>query len=200
MKRPRSGGKKKIISLRTLALILAAIILGLSIYRWNAESLMGDKMPMPFGYGASVVLSGSMEPAICVDDLVIVKETQEVQPGDVAVYQSGDILIIHRVMEVSGDTIIMKGDANASADAPISRQDIKGKWIFTIPRAGVVVTLLRQPAAIFAVIAAAVVLTEMSYRKEKSKDDDELEILKKEIYRLKEEVKEHSEENERGKK
>ena len=66
--------KKSIKSIgRFFLLFIISLMIGLRMYYWNSSSLVGNSMPMPFGYGASVVLSGSMEPALSVNDVVIVK-------------------------------------------------------------------------------------------------------------------------------
>ena len=59
---------------RSALLIFVSLIVGVNIYLWNAQSLMGNALPMPFGYGAAVVLSGSMEPTFSTGDLILVKE------------------------------------------------------------------------------------------------------------------------------
>ena len=60
---------------RYIVFSFIGIVLGLFVYTQNAKGLLKDKMPMPFGYGMSVVLSGSMESRLSVDDLVIIKAT-----------------------------------------------------------------------------------------------------------------------------
>ena len=62
------------IWLRRLILALLGLLMGLQIYFVNAGRVMGDPLPMPFGYGAAVVLSGSMEPTYSAGDLLIVKK------------------------------------------------------------------------------------------------------------------------------
>ena len=180
--------KTKLLAiLRRIVLALAAIVFGVRMYAWNAESLVGNRMPMPFGYGMAVVLSGSMEPALSVNDLIVAKETEEYAVGDMVVFQDGDSVVVHRVVTLDEETVQTKGDANNVADAPIGREMVKGKVIAYIPAAGHVVNFLRTPVGIFVVLAAAVVLMELSYRKEKQKDDDELERIKAEIRKLKDE-------------
>lgn len=61
-------------ALRMLTLLILGVFLGVRFYVWNAQSLTGNAVPMPFGIGASVVLSGSMEPALSVGDLLIFTE------------------------------------------------------------------------------------------------------------------------------
>ena len=63
--------------LRVLLLAVCGLVLGLNIYSANAKSLVGNHLPMPFGYGAAVVLSGSMEPTLSVGDLILVNPKSE---------------------------------------------------------------------------------------------------------------------------
>ena len=50
------------IFFRILMIVVISLVIGLSIYSWNARRVVGNSLPMPFGIGSSVVLSGSMEP------------------------------------------------------------------------------------------------------------------------------------------
>lgn len=188
----REKNKKKLslrnTALRTVLFVIISLVLGVSIYRWNAKSLMGNELPMPFGYGISVVLSGSMEPVLSVDDLVFIRKTQDVEVGDIIVYQSGHQLIIHRVIETDGDTFLTKGDANNVADEPVNRSSVKGVMVGSIPFIGKIVRVLKMPAGSIGVLAAAFVLAELSYRREQRQDDEELEQMKEEIRRLKNEL------------
>ncbi len=171
--------------LRISLLIFASLVLGVNLYMWNAQSLMGNALPMPFGYGAAVVLTGSMEPAIMAEDLIIVSTTGDYAVGDVVVYQNGPILVVHRVMELGPDTVITQGDANNAPDSPVRKEMIKGEVIGRISGAGSVVRLLKTPAATITLIGGALLLSELDYRKSKKKDDDELDKIKEEIRRLK---------------
>ena len=180
--------KTKILTIcRRILLSIVAVILGLRVYAWNAESLVGNRMPMPFGYGAAVVLTGSMEPTFSVDDVIFAKEETAYAVGDVVVYQDGDMVIVHRVVAVDEETIQTQGDANNIADEPIAINMVKGKVFGHIPSMGGVVRFMKNPVAVIGILAAAVFLMEYSYRKEKEKDDDELERIKAEIRKLKDE-------------
>jgi signal peptidase len=172
---------------RQLLLVLLAVVLGLKLYSWNAGSLAGNRMPMPFGCGASIVLSGSMEPALSVNDLVFIRQTQDIEPGDIIVYQSGGELVIHRVISRSGNQVITRGDANNVADDPVDVVSVKGKMIGRIPALGGLVRLIKTPAGTVTLLAAAILLMELSYRREREQHDDELEAIREEIRRLKKE-------------
>lgn len=173
--------------LRTLFLLAVSLIFGINIYNWNARSLTGNTMPMPFGVGGAVVLSGSMEPAISVDDLIIVKAADSFEVGDVIVYQSGKIQVVHRIVAMDGETVTTRGDANNTDDNPVELSQVKGRVIAVIPYVGKLVRLLKTPPVTILLIIAAVATVELPYIKEKEQKEEELERIKEEIRRLKEE-------------
>ena len=177
--------KKWKAALRVTVLVIVSLILGVNVYLWNAESLTGNALPMPFGYGAALVLTGSMEPTIMADDMIFVKEADSFAPGDIVVFQSGSMLVVHRVVEVTGDSLITQGDANNAVDDPVAISDVKGIVLSWIPGAGPAVRLLKTPWVTVALIAGAVLMTEASFRSQKKKDQDELDKIKEEIRRLK---------------
>ena len=171
---------------RIILLSVIGLIIGINLYSWNARTFVGNEMPMPFGIGASVVLSGSMEPALSVDDLVIVAEQSEYNEGDIVVYQDGNSLVIHRIIAINGDTVITQGDANNTSDEPITLSAIKGKAVASIPFVGAVVDFIKTPIGFILVILLAVALFEIPYLKERKRADDEREKIKEEIRKLKE--------------
>ena len=170
---------------RYIVFSFIGIVLGLFVYTQNAKGLLKDKIPMPFGYGMSVVLSGSMESRLSVDDLVIIKATDNYKVNDIVLFQDGNSFVIHRIIEIDGDTVTTKGDANNTADEPINKSQIKGVLVYDIAGLGAVVNILKQPVSVFIILAAAFLLTEFSYRKEKDTDTEELDEIKKMIEELK---------------
>ena len=191
MKKKPKHAKKKTVKktvFRYIVFSFIGIVLGLFIYTKNAKGLLKDKMPMPFGYGMSVVLSGSMEDRLSVDDLVIIKAADNYNVNDIVLYQDGDSLVIHRIIEIDGDTVTTKGDANNVADEPINKSQIKGVLVYDIAKLGAVVNILKQPVFVILILAAAFLLTELSYRKEKDKDTEELDEIKAEIEKMKQDI------------
>lgn len=170
---------------RRIALAVLGILLGLNVYLANARSLAGQKLPMPFGIGTAVVLSGSMEPTLSVNDVIIVRGQESYNVGDIVVYENGREMIVHRITEKNGDTLTTKGDANNTADEPISIDAVKGKVVFSLPYAGAIVNALRSPVGAIVIILTAVLLTEGSFRRKKESDEIKIEKIKEEIRRLK---------------
>ncbi len=177
---------------RIIMLLVISIFAGGSIYAWNAETLVGNSMPMPFGVGMSVVMSGSMEPELSVNDLVIVRSQESYEKGDIVVYQDGSSLVIHRIIGFKEDKVITKGDANEVPDKPVLKRDIKGRYKFRIPILGVILLFLKSPAGFILMLILAVLLFEYPYLKERKESLQKQEELKEQIRQLKSEVeKEH---------
>jgi signal peptidase len=181
-KQARRGAKKGLI--RILVLCLLGGLLGYQLYLLNAKRLVGDTMPMPFGVGASVVLTGSMEPEISAGDLILVVRKDEYHPKQVVVYQDKGILVVHRVLSIEDGTVTTKGDANNTPDEPIPLERIKGQVVVVVPLVGHLVSLLQTPIGMLILLGSAILLMELSFRKEKNKDEDEIERIKDEIRRL----------------
>jgi len=173
--------------LRRLLLALIGLILGIGAYLANANNVIGNKLPLPFGYGAAVVLSGSMEPALSVNDLLIIHETEDYSVGDIVVYQDVNSLVVHRIVKDNGETVITQGDANQTEDPPIYRSSIKGVVIKNIPLAGAFVNAMKTPVGILVVLVCAFFLTELSFQKEKEADEEQIEAIKEEIRKLRSE-------------
>ena len=184
--------------LRVLAITVLSAIIGWSMYSMNAAKILGNAMPMPFGVGVAVVESGSMEPVLSVGDVIVVRPQESYAVSDIVVYQSGHSLVVHRIISINGEgedaEIITQGDANNAPDAPITRDEIKGRLWTHIPKVGLAMDMLRSPAGIIVVIAVAILLMELSFKRDKRNEDEDLEKLREEIRKLKEEMREELEE------
>ena len=189
MKKPNktTGAPWKTI-LRRVLLIVCGAVLGVNVYLANARSLVGNQLPMPFGYGAAMVLSGSMEPTFYTGDLIVVEEAETLAVGDIVVYQDGASLVVHRVIALDGETVTTQGDANNIADDPIPLADVKGRVLFWIPHGGDVVSVIKSPIGTICLVAAAIAMVELPHRKETQKDDEERQKLLDEIRQLKDEL------------
>lgn len=179
--------------LRRILLAVIGLILGVNVYFANASGIGGNHLPMPFGYGIANVLSGSMEPTFSKGALLLVKEEKQAEPGQIVVYQSGQELIVHRVIRIEGNLVTTKGDANEAADPVFDASQIKGVVVGWIPFLGSLVSFLKTPAGIILLLICAVLLMEGSFRKQKVSDDRQLEGIKEEIRRLKEEMNQEEE-------
>ena len=115
-----------------------------------------------------VVQSGSMEPEIKMGSIVMVKPVDEYKIGDVISF--GEVTRIkapttHRVYDikvVEGEPYyITKGDANNAPDIrEITKSEIIGKVLFSVPYAGYVVDFTKKPIgfALIIVVPAAIII------------------------------------------
>ena len=113
----------KIIGQFILCLILIFFIL-LNIFSMNNKSL--------FGFRIYRVISGSMQPALQIGDVIIVKKSNNYSERDIITYSNGLTTITHRIIAINNDEVITKGDANEVDDKPINKEQIVGKFFFRI--------------------------------------------------------------------
>jgi len=99
----------------------------------------------------STVITGSMSPLLDPGDVVIAVKTaaSEIEVGDVIDFRTGEIRVIHRVVEIveeGGSTsFITKGDANPKADIePVLGANVRGRMVGTVPYVGRLVIFLRS--------------------------------------------------------
>lgn len=178
--------------LRRLALVFLGLLLGVNVYLFNARSLAGNQLPMPLGFGAAVVQSGSMEPTLSTGDLLFVRRQEEYSVGDIVVYQSQGILVVHRIIAAYGQTLITQGDANDLADQPFDLSCVKGAVVGSVPVVGYVIDFMKTPKGILLLVGCAVVLVELSFYREKQAEQERrarrIQGLCQELRQLRQEI------------
>ena len=131
--------KKKRATIYTSCL-LAAITLAAFLILYTPEKIGGDTRYEP-------VLTGSMEPAIPVGGVVVIKPVNpdSIEIGDIICFRfSESTLITHRVSSITDEGFITKGDANENGDIKVvSKGNVVGKVIFTLPLIGYLGTFAR---------------------------------------------------------
>ena len=100
-----------------------------------------------FGFRIFRVGSGSMIPYLEINDIVITKKTNEYEENDVITFKEEDQYITHRIVQINGETIITKGDANNTNDKPIKKGVIVGRIILKITGLGFIIYLFSNPIA-----------------------------------------------------
>ena len=114
--------------LKTLGQVVLFVILIffilLNILSMNNKSL--------FGFRIYRVISGSMQPALQIGDVIIIKKANNYAEKDIITYDNGLTTITHRIKTINGDEIITEGDANDAPDKPITKDRILGKYFFRI--------------------------------------------------------------------
>lgn len=138
----KSVGRFLSISL-TLAL---AFVLACNIYIIAARSITGQRQPTAFGFSSAVVISGSMSGAIEVNDMVITQARDSYFPGDIISFDTGSSIVTHRILEVTEEGFVTKGDANNTEDMnKVTPAQVVGKVVLVIPGVGSLIEGLRTP-------------------------------------------------------
>lgn len=172
--------------LKWVLLVVISVAVGFGTY-YGCAGYSGGGLPMPFGVGVAVVESGSMEPSMKVGDMLIVKKRDEIAVGDVIVYRSGRMLVVHRVIAIDGDTLTTKGDANNAADTPFDKSAYEGTVVKRVPFVGMLLDGIKSPIGILLLAALAILLIELSRTGGKASDEPTADELRAEIEELKRE-------------
>ena len=145
---------KKILLKLLNALSVVIILCSISVLLTVVLTKKGEA-PNILGYSLFRVMTGSMEPNIPTDSLIVVKRLQpsELREGDVISFYSRDPALrgevnTHRIIEIKQDEgkyyFATKGDANNVEDRYITQEeDLIGKVIFTSKRLGKFVHCMR---------------------------------------------------------
>lgn len=140
------GGKVAFKILQRMLMLLLVFLLLCNIYVIMAKKITGSMTADVFGFSMAVVASGSMEPALSVNDVIIIKEQENYGEGDIITFAQGNSLVTHRILEKSQTGFITKGDANNVPDAKeVKMEDVVGKTVFVIPAAGKWIAYDRTP-------------------------------------------------------
>lgn len=142
----------KLFNAAAIALILVSVFVLLSVVLTPA-----GQVPQVLGYSVFRVMTGSMEPEIREDSLLVVQKTppEDIVPGDVISFFSPDPMLegavnTHRVVRIEKENgrtqFITKGDANVIEDTyPVDASALVGKAVFKSYWLGKAVSLLANP-------------------------------------------------------
>ena len=139
--------KKTIKTISNVLTGLLLIVLVLVIYGRLTVMFSKNSYPNYFGYTMFEVSSGSMEPALSINDVILVKlKYNDFKKGDIITYinEKGEI-ITHRIVLVNVDTITVKGDANNTIDNPIKKEQVIGKVERVYPQLSVWQKVITEP-------------------------------------------------------
>ena len=100
------------------------------------------------GYSIFCVATGSMEPTISQNDIIIVKQSDTYKVDDIITFIKGEEFITHRIVSINDETVTTKGDANNAVDVAISRDKIIGKVVKIYYNMGVWQKILTTPSII----------------------------------------------------
>lgn len=136
-----------VLKLLSSAIIVILLMIGMFLvwYFIQAKVIAKKAGAVPI-ISLYTIISGSMEPAIKVYDIILdvrIDKPSTVKVGDVITFlsSSGDKTITHRVMDIkkveNNYEFVTKGDANYTADSStVKENQLIGKTVFKIPQLG----------------------------------------------------------------
>lgn len=112
-----------------------------------------------FGVRPYAVVTGSMEPTIPQGCVCFVNQRAsfaQLREGDIIVFRLGDLLVTHRAVQIDGEGVTTKGDANSSPDTAgkVTEENYVGSVLFWLPFVGSVLLYARTGAGRFVVLGA----------------------------------------------
>ncbi len=136
---------KIIVDILTLIVFLVLIVIIFS----KVKMMFGDKDYFDvFGYSIFSVATGSMEPVINQNDIIIIKAQKDYFEDDIVTFKSEKAYITHRIISKRGNTFVTKGDANNAKDVAIEKDVIIGKVVKVLRKAGVWQKIFSSPKVI----------------------------------------------------
>lgn len=161
---------KKII-LFFISLILILILIS-AIY---SKYVKKERIIKIFGKAFFIVATGSMEPTICKEELLIISEKENYKKGDIVTYiDNDDFLITHRIIDIDKINFVTKGDANNIKDEECKIDKIQGKVIFHSKILGFFILYLLKPICIVYVLS--IYFFEIIKFEKKEKIEDEQNV------------------------
>ena len=123
--------------LKNFFVLIFILLILLNLILLFSKFVLKKEYPDILGYSYFEVLTGSMRNEINISDIVIVKSQANYQVGDIITYKSKNYVVTHRVVKVEENILVTKGDANNISDEPIYKNQVIGKVVHKIEKAGI---------------------------------------------------------------
>ena len=155
--------------LKKILLIFLIIVL---VNELHSKYIKQEPIIKVFGKAFLIVTTGSMEPTIFPEELIIISEKEKYNIGDIVTYLDEDgFMITHRIIELNSDTFISKGDGNNLKDEVCKISRIQGKVVFHSKSLGFFVLYLLKPICIL--YAFSIVVIEIYKMRKKGENEYE---------------------------
>lgn len=95
---------------------------------------------------AMIIRGGSMQPILPVGSLVVIRASNDYQPGDMITYRAGEKYVTHRIVRSGPKGFVTQGDANNQPDSRLVTSDmIAGRVRVILPWVGAFLAFIRTP-------------------------------------------------------
>lgn len=144
---------KKFIKYIPISILSLLIIMNL--YLGINKAVTKDPVPRFLGIAPLFVISGSMEPAIYPGDLIIIKEQkiEKYKEQDIVTYLKQGVPFTHRIISISEEGYVLKGDNNNIPDDIVDGSKFIGKMILRIPFIGRFIMFFKTPIGLIILVS-----------------------------------------------
>lgn len=137
------------------------------------------------------IVSGSMEPTIQINDVVVVQkcEPSKLQEGDIITFEQDGRTISHRILDITEEKGIIKfetkGDNNEIPDPDLveSRQ-VYGKVLFKIKKIGKIISYIQNLRGFINIVIFAIIVYILVSLRDKQKNTRKMKRKKYEIKKM----------------
>lgn len=136
-----------------------------------------EKIPSIYNISILNIVSHSMEPTINVNDLIFIKycTAEELKEGDIITYRKeNESIVTHRIVDIEENEKIeytTKGDNNnAEDDEKIQYDQVCGKYLFKIEKAGKFVEILQKGNGIISIIIIILIFVVLKNTNDKKRE------------------------------
>ena len=166
-----------IVDILTFSVFLVLVLI---IFSRVKMMVSGKEYFDVFGYSVFNVATGSMEPAISQNDIIIVKEQDSYELNDIVTFKSDNAYVTHRVIAKTGSNLVTKGDANNAKDVSIKQNDVIGKVVKVIRQGGLWQQMFTSPTIIIMIFVTLMLFDfAFSYRGSKEEEKEKKSIFKR---------------------
>lgn len=121
------------------------------------------------GYSCLIVKSGSMQPTLKINDMILIKKQNSYNSNDIVAYNvKNKYLVTHRIIDTNNDEYITKGDINNTNDTSIKKSQVEGKVIFRSAFFGFYILYLLKPTIIILLLLLIFIVAKQKESEEKS--------------------------------
>lgn len=161
-----------------ILVFIITILIFFSLYNFISIKVLHKDYTNILGFTMFEIVSGSMEPTLNINDIILVKDTTGIKNGDIITYIDNRDFITHRVIDIEDNILTTKGDSNNSNDVRIDKSKVIGKVVLIIPKGGLIKEVLTTPKVVISVVITLILISlSVSYipknkRKNKTTLDD----------------------------
>lgn len=146
------------IVLRILTIVILLIIIPLIIINLTFIFQADNGTPSFMSYSMLNVISGSMHDTLDIGDMIIIKQTKEIEEQDIVTFIDENSVVTHRIIkieEINGiKSYTTKGDNNNTEDKKkITTDQIQGKVVFHIRGLGKATSYLQKPQGLLILVS-----------------------------------------------